>query len=99
MEIRTVQQFRGAVQYGPYAWPGGYPLFFLTDEGEALSFEALDEPDVTEAIERAIEHGLRDGWRVVGVAINWEDSDLRCAHTGERIPSAYADEFVPATTD
>ena len=24
-----------------YAWPGGYPLYFVTSDGAALSFEAV----------------------------------------------------------
>ena len=34
----------------------------------------------------------RDQWRAMGVQINWEDTELTCAHTGERIQSAYGDD-------
>lgn len=35
--------------------------------------------------------GSGDGWEVVACAVNWEDSELTCDHSGERIESAYAD--------
>lgn len=31
------------------------------------------------------------GWRVAGCAVNWEDTELRCDHSGERIPAAYGE--------
>jgi hypothetical protein len=40
MTIETVSDFRRAMRSGPYAFPGGYPLFFVMADGEALSFKA-----------------------------------------------------------
>ena len=89
MTINTISDFRKAVRNGPYVWPGGYPLYFLTSDGEALSFNAAKQE------RRSILEAIRDhdnsGWRVVAMDVNWEDGDLHCAHTGERIESAYAD--------
>jgi hypothetical protein len=89
MEIRTISDFRAAMRNGPYAWPGGYPMYFITSDGAALSFAAA------RAERRNILEAIRDksgnGWRVVAVDINWEDAELRCDHTGERIESAYSD--------
>ena len=88
MTINSISDFRKAIHNGPYAWPGGYPLYFITSDGEALSFEAAKQE------RRSILEALRDhdnsGWRVVDVDVNWEDGDLYCAHTGDRIESAYA---------
>ena len=72
----------------PYAWPGGYPRFFVCDDGEPLSFKAAKEN--RRLILEAIRDNDRSGWHVIGCDINWEDPDLVCAHTGERIESAYA---------
>ena len=83
----SVEQFRADLAE-PYAWPGGYPRYFLTDDGAALSYAAATE--MREDIEDAITERLRSGWRVVGCDINWEDGDLICDHTGARIESAYA---------
>lgn len=86
----NISEFRKAMRNGPYAWPGGYPLYFLMSDGEALSFEAA------KAERRNVLEALRDndtwsGWHVCAVVVNWEDGELTCAHTGERIESAYVD--------
>jgi hypothetical protein len=53
----TISDFRHAMRNGAYAWPGGYPLYFVTSDGEALSFEAAK----TER--RAIREAYRDAMR------------------------------------
>ena len=86
-EISTVADLKATIRAGKYAWPGGYPMFFITSDGEALSFEAVEQEFGQVAY--AIRHELNDGWRVVGCDINEEDADLFCAHTGKPIESAY----------
>lgn len=90
MQINSISDFRRVFRSGPYAWPGGYPLYFVTDDGAVLSFSAVRKN--RRAILSSIAYALRDGWRIVGTEINWEDADLICDHTGERIPSAYGEE-------
>ncbi len=89
MDINTISDFRKAMRNGPYAWPGGYPLYFITKDGAALSFKAA------KAERRNIISAIRDnddsGWNVIAIDINWEDAELTCDHSGERIESAYAD--------
>lgn len=86
----TTKELKAALRSGPYAWPGGYPLFFATYEGEALSFKAVR--DNLRSVLHSIRHQSHDGWRIFSVAVNWEDPHLTCAETGERIESAYADD-------
>lgn len=88
MHIKTISDFRKAMRDGKWAWPGGYPRYFICDDGEALSFEAAKEN--RRRILDSIANGIDDGWRIVAVDINWEDSDLICAHTNAPIESAYA---------
>ena len=87
MRINSVSDFRKAMRHGPYAWPGGYPCYFVTSDGAALSFKAAKEE--RRNIIDSIANRYDDGWRVVGVDVNYEDSALYCDHTGERIGSAY----------
>ena len=87
MQLTTSADLKRALRTGPYAWPGGYPLFFVTDDGEALSFQAVMEN--IRLVFHSIRHQNNDGWRVIAVDINYEDQQLYCAHTGERIESAY----------
>jgi len=85
----TTKQIKERLRAGPYAWPGGYPAYFLAEDGEPLSFEAVREN--WRQVCYAARHQLRDGWRIVAADVNWEDPALYCSHTGERIPSAYAE--------
>ena len=89
MNINTIGDFRRAIRAGPYAWPGGYPLYFITSDGAALSYAAAKAArrDVLEAIAAHAD----DGWRVVAVLVNWEDVELMCDHTGKSIESAYGE--------
>ena len=90
MIIKTVADFALALDNGAYAWPGGYPMFFICRDGAALSYDAaLDNKHM---IIDAIENGCAADWRVIGFEINWEDANLYCDHTGKRIESAYAEE-------
>jgi len=88
--IESVADLKSALRHGRFAWPGGYPLYFLTSDGAALSFKTAREEfaSVCDSIRR----GLDDGWRVVATEINYEDPDLFCAHSSEKIESAYCDE-------
>ncbi len=72
-----------------YAWPGGYPLYVVMADGEALDTEAAREE--WHNIVYSTLGGLCDGWRAAGADINWEDGELYCAHSGRRIESAYAE--------
>lgn len=69
-------------QLATYAWPGGYPLYYM-DSGFsvlcALCARLTDEdPEVEEYITTA--------------DVNWEDPDLDCDLCYARIESAYAEE-------
>jgi hypothetical protein len=90
MNINTTKDLKTALRNGQWAWPGGYPLYFITSDGAALSFDAV-RSEYRQVI-NSIRHRLNDGWRVVAVDINYEDSGLYCDNTGQRIQSAYGDD-------
>lgn len=91
MVIKTISDFRAAMRNGPYAWPGGYPMFFWTADGGALSFAAVKKN--RRIILEAIAGDCRSsGWRVNALEINWEEQDLFCDHTGQKIEAAYDTE-------
>ncbi|HMA20696.1 MAG TPA: hypothetical protein VKO87_07820 [Gemmatimonadaceae bacterium] len=88
MPINSISDFRRAVRNGPYAWPGGYPLYWIMGDGGACAFE------VAKIERRAMLEALRDrdsgsGWLPVALEINYEDTELVCDHTGAKIESAY----------
>jgi hypothetical protein len=86
----TVEQFNKDLEE-PYAWPGGYPRYFITADGAALSYAAAKEN--VNQIREAIADGLTySGWRVIGCDVNWEDTELTCDHTNQKIESAYGND-------
>lgn len=89
-KLNTPAQFGKALKTGPYAWPGGYPLFFITSDGAALCFKCAKEQgkQVTDSIRTK----CNDGWRIVAMDANWEDPSLYCDHCNKQIESAYADD-------
>lgn len=90
MNIRHVFDFNKALSDGPYAWPGGYPRYFITSDCEAMSFKTAQENAglIRDAI---ITNDKHSGWKVIAVDINWENPDLYCSHSNERIESAYSE--------
>ena len=90
MNINNTKDLKTAIRAGKYAWPGGYPVFFITSDGAALSFDAVKEE--FKLILDSVKHNNNDGWRVIGSDINWEDNTLYCDHTGNKIESAYKED-------
>ena len=86
----TLQEIKTALRNGPYAWPGGYPTYFINSDGAALSHEAVIEMWHDTVWAHMYNH-RGSGFHIAGIEINWEDGDLTCEHTGKRIPSAYAE--------
>jgi len=89
MQINSISDFRKAVRNGPYAWPGGYPLYFICDDGGALCC-ACAKTERRNILE-SISNKARDGWNVRGMDINYEDSELTCDHCNKAIESAYGE--------
>jgi hypothetical protein len=81
--IETGADLRATLRAGPYAWPGGYPLFFYTSDGATLSFDAVR--DNLSSVIWSIRNDCSDGWRVVGIDIDYGEEPVYCDHTGEVI--------------
>jgi hypothetical protein len=87
--INNTKEFKQALRNGPYAWPGGYPIYFITSDGAVLSYKAAKQE--AKMIISAIRDNRHEGWLVIGSDINYEDQDLICDHTGTQIECAYSD--------
>ncbi len=87
MDIRG---FMEALATGPFAWPGGYPLFFVTSNGDTLAFGSAwkERAQIYSALQKGERTG---GWHVESTVLNFEDPSLRCDHDGGRIEAAYVD--------
>lgn len=64
------------VKLDTYAWPGGYPLYYLATDDSVLCPKCANDED-----ELPTAHG-----------INYEDAALYCDECGQRIESAYAED-------
>jgi hypothetical protein len=88
MKAKT-QAFKEFVRH-PFAWPGGYPLFAIMDDGACICRECA-KSEAKQIIRSTRDHA-RDGWECIGVDVNWEDTDSYCAHCNKPIESAYGGE-------
>lgn len=69
-----------------YAWPGGYPLYYVSAEGETFC------PACATRFADDVE--LREQEGVSAIAdwdVNWEDAELVCEQCGLLIESAYGE--------
>jgi hypothetical protein len=85
MKINTIEDLEKCLATLGYTDVGGYPLYFITDDGDTLSFETVALE--AERIKDAVQNGFKNGWRVIVCDVNWENR-LYCAHSGEAIKSA-----------
>lgn len=82
LDTKTIKQL---VRQG-YAWPGGYEIFFNTDDGATLT--CAEVRDNWRAVCSAVRNGYGDGWRVIGY-------ELAC-DIDEPILSEYGNWIVPS---
>jgi rubrerythrin len=94
--IKTVADLKDSLRAGPYAWPGGYPLFFITADGGALSFKTVED-NLREVMDAIRTNDRRSGWRVEALDVNYENDDLYDDHTGKKIESAYGESVDEGT--
>lgn len=84
--IKFCWQFNSALAQGKSSGVCGYDYHFIMADGEPMSFEAaLDNAGL---IRNAIIENMSDQWQIVGRDINYEDQDMVCVQTGERIEPA-----------
>ena len=87
----SLQTIKTQLRDGPYTWPGGYPKYFITEDGASLAFSTVRAE--WRQIVAAHLAGQSNGWLIAECDINWEDCDLWDDHTGNRLESAYADVY------
>jgi hypothetical protein len=67
--VPILRQVKDAIRTG-YAWPGGYPLSVICNDGGALCTECARKEWGNIAHDTV--KGWRTGWDVVGAEILWE---------------------------
>ncbi len=88
--IKNAAQLKATLRAGGYAWPGGYQIVLITNDGDMVKPQALakDKRAFLSAV-RDIKGKCRS--RIIGSEIYYEGPPAECAYTGERIESAYGD--------
>ena len=84
---RAVKTFINWLDYGEYAFPGGYQMFMVAEDGSVICYDC--SKDEKRAIASSILNHINDGWRIVGRDINYENPDLYCDNCGDKIKSSY----------
>jgi len=81
---KTPAQLAQELVSNPYAWPGGYPQYAITNDCGVICHRCC------KAAMESIEEATPDGeWYIVALDVNWEDNTLPCDHCGKLIPAAY----------
>ena len=93
--INTPHELAATLRAGPYAWPGGYQMYLMAADGEAMCFACVRAN--AKQVMRAIKNQDDDQWRIVACYTNWDEPELQCANCYKRIPSAYAEPDDPLT--
>lgn len=57
----------------PYAWPGGYEIVFITNDGEILCHDCV-RINWREVCDSTM-HRIDDGWRIVGTMMEAVSAD------------------------
>jgi len=74
----------------PYAWPGGYPKMAIMGDGAPLCKECAKAE--YKRIVRDTMDGFDRSFQVVGIDINFEDTECYCCHCNNKIESAYGED-------
>lgn len=72
-----------------YAWPGGYPLYYLCADGGTLCANCANGDNGSEAYTGDYVPEKGKDWHMVSADIHWEGQPLMCDHCGAQIESAY----------
>ncbi len=70
-----------------FAWPGGYPLYYITEDCSVLCPSCVNKE--IDLIDQARHDKWDKQWRLVRVDVHWEGEPLICDHCNGQIESAY----------
>jgi hypothetical protein len=91
MKALSKEQFDAFINDGPYAFPGGYIMYVFMSDGEPLCHGAAKE-NYDLIVQAIADNDDYSGWLPTSVEINYEDDNLFCSHTWERILPSYGDD-------
>ena len=85
-----------------YAWPGGYPVLYLMEDGETLCPACANGENGSLAYAGDPPEDPEGGrmwqdpqWHIVAQFVHYEGAPEFCAHCNAETPSAYGDPDSP----
>jgi hypothetical protein len=90
--MMTRKEFFASLREGRCTSVGTYPKYWILGDGDVISYSEARRGAAR--IGRAITR--QEKWAPSRVEVNWENPDLYCDWSGERIESAYAEERAGA---
>ena len=81
-------------EWAKWAWPGGYPIFYVCRDGGVLCPDCANDN-----IEMTADPGAERDWTIDAADINYEDKFLTCDHCNKFIESACGEDEPPDDSD
>jgi len=88
MDMDEMRRSYGDGQYPAYAWPGGYPLAYMTADGGCLCPDCANSKEAREALADCPDDRQ---WLVTSWFIHYEGAPITCDNCGGQIESAYGE--------
>lgn len=86
-EIKHLRQDNGT--FPAFAWPGGYPIIYLTGDGAVLCPACVNGKNGSEVGNPEVDGDPQ--WTVTAHDCYWEGSPISCDHCETEIESAYGE--------
>ena len=84
-----LSEVKKLLREGEYAWPGGYPRYFILADGAPASFAGVRKYWKHICHAHICADGQEPEWEIAACEINWEGDAGFCELTNDLIPSAY----------
>lgn len=69
----TLAEIKAQLRNGPYTRPGGFPKYFITSNGAALSFKTVRE-EWRKIVSAHLRNDTCSRWHIYDCDIDWEDA-------------------------
>ena len=76
-------------RYLSFAWPGGYPIFYICADNGILCPKCANKENGSLAFEGTEDCPDDEQWLLVGCDVHYEGDPLSCDHCNTQIESAY----------
>ena len=85
--VETILQSDGKLP--AFAWPGGYPILYLMEDGASMCPDCANGENDSEATWNPGIEDAGTGWVIVGYFAHMEGEPEFCCHCNAEIESAY----------